>query len=173
LRLAVNVTVADLLDVKFPAEVQMVLVRRGLPASALVLELSESSVAEDPVRIGTALARLGELGVGLSLDEFGRGSASLLALRTIPVGEVKLDRSVVARMTGDRVEAAIARSAVTIGRELGMRVIAVGVEDQATANAVIAAGCELLQGYLVGKPVAAAELELALSVIEVGEGQAA
>jgi diguanylate cyclase len=163
LRLAVNVTAADLLDAKFPAEVETALVRRGLPLAALVLELAESSIAADPVRIGHALAQLGERGIGLSLNGFGSGRSSLVALRAIPVGEVKVDRTVVARMTSDPIDAAIVCSTVTLAHRLGMRVTAEGVEDEATAAAVLEAGCQVLQGYLLAEPLPAKELERQLN----------
>ena len=173
LRLSVNVSAADLLDVGFPDELKAALLAGEVPPSALVLEVSQRTIADDPGRVGNALARLGELGIGLSLDDFGHGFTSLASLRTIPVGEIKLHRSIVRGITGDRVDAAIARSTMAIGRELGLRMLAVGVEDRATADAVLAAGCDVLQGYLVGPPVPAGDFGLVLRSGRAREQQAA
>jgi EAL domain-containing protein (putative c-di-GMP-specific phosphodiesterase class I) len=159
LHLAVNTTVADLLDAEFPEEVAAALAEHGLPTSALVLEVTESSVLADPVRIGRVLARLGELGIELSLDDFGTGYSSLTHLRTLAVGEVKLDRSFVSRMCSDSTDAAIVYATIELAHKLGIRVVAEGVEDEQTWDALTALGCELIQGYALSRPVPGAELE--------------
>jgi diguanylate cyclase len=162
LYVAVNTTVADLLDVDLPSEVSAALAAHDLPPSALILEVTESSVLSDPARIGNVLARLGELGIGLSLDDFGTGYSSLTHLRTLPVGEVKVDRSFVGRMCSDTTDAAIVHAIVELAHKLGIRVVAEGVEDEDTWAALDALGCELVQGYALGRPVPATELELPL-----------
>jgi diguanylate cyclase (GGDEF)-like protein len=159
LHVAVNTTVADLLDVEFPVEVAQSLEDHGLPAEALVLEVTETSLLSDPVRIGNVLARLGELGIQLSLDDFGTGYSSLAHLRTLPVGEVKLDRSFVARMRTDDADMAIVQATVQLAHRLGMRVVAEGVEDAETWQALTELQCELIQGYALSRPVPAVELE--------------
>jgi diguanylate cyclase (GGDEF)-like protein len=159
LHMAVNVTVADLLDSALPNEVATALEAHGLPPEALVLEITESSVISDPVRIGDVLARLGELGIGLALDDFGTGYSSLDHLRTLPVSEIKVDRSFVARMGSDATDAAIVRSTINLAQSLGMHVVAEGVEDDATWSSLAEDGCELVQGYVISRPVPAAELE--------------
>ncbi len=163
LDLAVNTTVADLLDAGFPGEVADALAARGLPPDSLVLEVTESSVLSDPGRIGNILAQLGELGIRLSLDDFGTGYSSLTHLKTYPVGEVKIDRSFVARMCTDATDAAIVYATIELAHKLGIRVVAEGVEDEATWQALDALGCELVQGYVLGRPVPAAELEQVLN----------
>jgi diguanylate cyclase (GGDEF)-like protein len=160
LRLAVNLTLADLLDGKFPTEVERALAERRLPATSLVLELSEATLNADPERIRNALARLGEIGVGLSLDDFGSGVSSLAQLRAAPVGEVKLDRSVIAGITGDPTDAAMIHCTIMLSHQLGMRVVAEGAEDHATLAAVTAAGCDGVQGFALARPLPAAELRL-------------
>jgi diguanylate cyclase (GGDEF)-like protein len=159
LDLAVNTTVADLLDVNFPREVADQLARRGLPPHTLILELTESSVLSDPIRIGNVLAALGELGIGLSLDDFGTGYSSLTHLKSLPVGEVKIDRSFVSRMCTDLTDAAIVCATIELARKLGIRVVAEGVEDEETWTALNGLGAQLIQGYLLSRPLPADELE--------------
>ncbi len=172
LHVAVNTTVADLLDADFPREVAAALAAYGLPADALVLEVTETSVLSDPGRIGNVLAQLGELGIGLSLDDFGTGYSSLAHLKSLPVGEVKVDRSFVARMCTDPTDAAIVFATIQLAGKLGIRVVAEGVEDEQTWDALSALDCELIQGYLLSRPLPAAELEpqlLACATREVGD----
>jgi diguanylate cyclase (GGDEF)-like protein len=162
LHVAVNTTVADLQDARFPAEVAAMLAEHGLPPEVLVLEVTENMVLADPIRVGDVLAQLGELGLGLSLDDFGTGYSSLTHLKTLPVGEVKIDRSFVARMTTDPVDAAIVEATVRLAHSIGIRVVAEGIEDQLTWSSLIANGCELVQGYALSRPLPAGELEVLL-----------
>jgi diguanylate cyclase (GGDEF)-like protein len=159
LHVAVNTTVADLLDTHFPAEVAATLASHGLPPEALVLEVTENMVLSDPVRIGDVLAQLGELGLGLSLDDFGTGYSSLTHLKSLPVGEVKIDRSFVGRMTSDPVDAAIVEATIQLAHSIGSRVVAEGIEDHTTWSSLVANHCELVQGYALSRPLPAAELE--------------
>jgi diguanylate cyclase (GGDEF)-like protein len=160
LTIAVNTTVADLLDTGFPGEIAAALAAHGLPAQALVLEVTENSVLADPKRIGTVLAHLAELGVDLSLDDFGTGYSTLSHLKSLPVQEIKIDRSFVARMTTDATDVAIVYALIQLADRLGMRVVAEGVENQETWDALNALDCEVIQGYLLSRPVPAAELDL-------------
>jgi diguanylate cyclase (GGDEF)-like protein len=159
LHVAVNTTVADLLDADFPGEVAAALAAHGLPAEALVLEVTENMVLSDPVRIGDVLAQLGELGLGLSLDDFGTGYSSLTHLKSLPVGEVKIDRSFVGRMTSDPVDAAIVEATIRLAHSIGSRVVAEGIEDHVTWSSLVANRCELVQGYALSRPLPAAALE--------------
>jgi diguanylate cyclase (GGDEF)-like protein len=159
LHVAVNTTVADLLDVEFPDEVAAALAARGLAPDTLVLEVTETSVLADPARIGSVLAALGERGIGLSLDDFGTGYSSLAHLKSLPVGEVKIDRSFVSRMCADDTDAAIVYATIQLAGKLGIRVVAEGVEDEATWEALRECDCDLIQGYLLSRPLPAAELE--------------
>jgi EAL domain-containing protein (putative c-di-GMP-specific phosphodiesterase class I) len=162
LRVSVNVTAPDLHDSTLPEEVSAALAARDLPPDVLLLEVTETSVLTDPVRVGNVMARLGELGIGLSLDDFGTGYSSLSHLKTLPVGEVKIDRSFVAAMATDETDAAIVASIAQLAHSLGMRVVAEGVEDEATWGRLIGLGCELIQGYALSRPLPADELEPAL-----------
>jgi diguanylate cyclase (GGDEF)-like protein len=167
LHVAVNTTVADLQDAHFPVEVAAMLEDHDLPPEALVLEVTENMVLADPVRIGDVLAQLGELGLGLSLDDFGTGYSSLTHLKSLPVGEVKIDRSFVGRMTSDPVDAAIVEATIRLAHSIGSRVVAEGIEDQVTWCSLAANRCELVQGYALSKPLPAEELEELLHAVPV------
>jgi diguanylate cyclase (GGDEF)-like protein len=162
LQMAVNTTVADLLDVTFPDEVHAALVRHGVPAQELVLEVTESSVLADPERISAVMRRLGELGVELSLDDFGTGYSSMAHLKALPVGELKIDRSFVSRMCSDATDAAIVYALIQLARKLDIRLVAEGVEDRWTWDALRVLDCDLIQGYLISRPLPAAEIETQL-----------
>ena len=123
-----------------------------------MIEVTEGSVMSDPTRIGDVLERLAELGVGLSLDDFGTGYSSLVHLKTLPVGEVKIDRSFVTGAARDPKDAAIVRATIDLAHELGMRTVAEGVEDDESWARLAALGCELVQGYVLSRPVPAAEV---------------
>jgi diguanylate cyclase (GGDEF)-like protein len=158
LDVAVNVTVADLLDADFPDDVTAALDARGLEPSALIIEITERSLFSDPVRISSVLAALSERGIRLSLDDFGTGYSSLTHLRTLPVAELKIDRSFVAQMASDPADAAIVRSTIELAQALDMTVVAEGVEDEETWRLLADAGCQLIQGYALARPAPAADL---------------
>jgi diguanylate cyclase (GGDEF)-like protein len=159
LHVAVNASVVDLLDVQFPHEVAAALAAHDVPATALMIEVTESSVMSDPVRIGDVLGRLGELGVGISLDDFGTGYSSLVHLRTLPVCEVKVDRSFVGGMGSMSADLAIVRATISLAHDLGLRVVAEGVEDEATWQQLSDLDCEIVQGYFLAHPMPGPEFE--------------
>ena len=129
LHVAVNAFVTDLLDTGFPDEVAAALALHEVPAKALVIELTESSVLSDPTRIGLVLAELRELGIGLSLDDFGTGYSALTHLRDLPVNEVKIDRSFVSSMCTEPADGAIVEATIGLAGRLGIVAVAEGVED--------------------------------------------
>ncbi len=159
LHVAVNCTATDLLDTRLPDEVAAALAAHGLPAEALILEVTESSVLSDPTRIERVLHALRELGIGLALDDFGTGYSALTHLRTLPVTEVKIDRSFVSSMGTEPADAAIVEATVGLAQRLGIRAVAEGVEDDVTWERLAVLGCDLIQGFVLSRPVPAAELE--------------
>ena len=159
LHVSVNTTVADLLDVRLAAELTAALKRHGLPPEALVLEVTETAILHDPIRIGDVLARVGEIGVTVSLDDFGTGFSSLTHLKTLPVSEVKIDRTFVAGMASDPTDAHIVRWTIGLVNGLGLRVVAEGVEDEATWQRLAALGCDFVQGYGLSRPIPGCEIE--------------
>ena len=163
LHLAVNTTVADLLDMGFAGRVARALEVNEIAPEMLVLEVTETAVMTDPARIGLVLAELCSLGVELSLDDFGTGYSSLAHLRELPVSEIKIDRSFVTGMRHDPTDAAIVFAMIGLAHKLGIRVVAEGVEDEETWEALQRQGCELIQGYVISRPVEAAELERQLA----------
>jgi diguanylate cyclase (GGDEF)-like protein len=159
LTVAVNVSATDLVDTRFPDDVEQRLAHHDLPADALQLEVTEDTVMSDPERALDVLARLGEIGVGLALDDYGTGYSSLAYIKRLPVRELKIDRSFVSNMDTDDQDATIVRSTIELARNLGLRVVAEGVETQASWNALAAMGAHYAQGYLLTRPLPAAELE--------------
>jgi diguanylate cyclase (GGDEF)-like protein len=158
LSVAVNLSAANLADAELPDDVGRLLRRAGLPAHRLTLEITESTAMADPVRARGVLQRLSALGVSLSIDDFGTGHSSLDYLRRLPVDELKIDRSFISDMDGDPNDEVIARSTIELGHNLGLRVVAEGVESEETLAWLSAAGCDLVQGYAVSAPLPADEL---------------
>jgi EAL domain-containing protein (putative c-di-GMP-specific phosphodiesterase class I) len=158
LGLAVNVSVRNLLDRSFPAEVADRLRRTGTPPGRLKLEITESTIMADPETATSVLEELAGMGLELAIDDFGTGYSSLAYLRRLPVIELKIDRSFVSDMASERGDAMIVTSTIDLGHNLGLRVIAEGVEDDAVLDALRRAGCDGAQGYLLGRPVPFAEL---------------
>ncbi len=156
---AVNTTVPDLLDVNFPREVIEALGVRELPPDALALEITETSILSDPDRIGTVLAQFSELGVPLSLDDFGTGYSSLTHLKSLPIGEVKIDRSFITHLCADETDAAIVKGTIQLAHALGTTVLAEGVEDDATLTTLKQLECDRIQGFLLSRPLPAQEIE--------------
>jgi diguanylate cyclase (GGDEF)-like protein len=163
LHVAVNVSFTDLMDADFPVEVATALTQRAVDPGMLILEITESSIMSDAERVGDVLARLSEFGVRISLDDFGTGYSSLTHLGTLPVDEVKIDRSFVARMRTDPTADAIVRAIIGLAHNLGMRVAAEGVEDPATWEALARLDCALIQGFHLGRPMPLGEVEAFLA----------
>jgi EAL domain-containing protein (putative c-di-GMP-specific phosphodiesterase class I) len=116
--------------------------------------VTETSILSDPERISEVLASLRALGIGVALDDFGTGFSSLAHLRTLSVGEVKIDRSFVKGMAQQPADAAIVYATIELAHKLGHDVVAEGVEDEGTWEALKVLGCDRIQGYALGKPVA-------------------
>jgi diguanylate cyclase (GGDEF)-like protein len=159
LTVAVNLAAANVLDVGLPAMVQELLTDHDLPGEALVCEVSEHMVMSDPQRVVALLAAVRELGVRLSLDDFGTGQASLAHLKRLPLDEVKIDRSFVTSMADDDGDAVIVRSTIDLARNLGLDVVAEGVETADVLQALVALRCGSAQGYYLSRPVPPEELD--------------
>jgi diguanylate cyclase (GGDEF)-like protein len=163
LGVAVNVSPRGLLAPHFVAEVASLLEQTGVPACALTLEITESSIMSDPVTALAVLAELHQVGVQLSIDDFGTGYSSLAYLQRLPVHEVKIDKSFVLDLATDDSNVAIVRAIVDLAHNLGLRVVAEGVEDQRSLVILRQLGCHAVQGYLVSRPLPAGILESWLS----------
>jgi EAL domain-containing protein (putative c-di-GMP-specific phosphodiesterase class I) len=153
LGVAVNLSARSLLDPDLVSEVEHMLRLNGFPAQLLTLEITEGSLMSDTPRAVSQLDRLHDLGVRLSIDDFGTGYSALSYLKRLPVDEVKIDRSFIANLAFDDSDAAIVRSVVDLGTNLSLHVVAEGVEDQHTWERLVDMGCELAQGYYLGRPM--------------------
>lgn len=154
---AVNVSPRDVHTPGFAGAVAARLARHGVPAGALQLEITEHVLLEDPQRAADTLAGLTGHGVKMSLDDFGTGYSSLVHLRRLPVSELKIDRSFVARLAVDNEDAEIVRCTVDLAHSLGLLVVAEGVEDDETWERLRDLGCDAVQGWLVAAAMPPAE----------------
>jgi EAL domain-containing protein (putative c-di-GMP-specific phosphodiesterase class I) len=158
LTVSVNVTARHITNIDLPDQVEAALTAHGLPGEALVLEVTESCLMADPARTRTVLGRLRNAGVGVSIDDFGTGYSSFANLRDLPVNEIKIDRSFVSAATGSAANAAIVKSTIELGHNLGLDVVAEGVETQQDLDLLTGMGCDLIQGYFFSPPMSATEL---------------
>ena len=153
LPIAINLAAANILDVSLPDAVAERLAHYGLPGERLTCELSEHTVMADPRRAGEVLDRLRALGVRLSLDDFGTGHASLSYLKRLPLDEVKIDRAFVAGIVGDVNDALIVRSTIDLARNLGLEVVAEGVEEADVLLRLRSLRCHEAQGFHIARPL--------------------
>jgi diguanylate cyclase (GGDEF)-like protein len=158
LHMAVNLTVPDLLDLDLPDIIGRLLDETAVRPDQLELEITESTILADPFRVRQVLSGLNEMGLRLAIDDFGTGYSSLAYLRRLPVQTIKIDRSFVMDMCENASDATIVRSTIDLGRNLGLDVVAEGVESQEAWNALRAQGCTLAQGYFISRPLPADEL---------------
>jgi diguanylate cyclase (GGDEF)-like protein/PAS domain S-box-containing protein len=159
LDLAVNVSVRNLYEPAFVEAIQGALERTGLDGARVTLELTETQVMDDPLLAHGVLGRLSALGVRGSIDDFGTGHSSLSNLQSLPVSEIKIDKSFVLAMgDGDEAAATIVKSIVSLGQNLGLDVVAEGVETPSAMTRLAMLGCDYAQGYLFARPMARDEL---------------
>jgi EAL domain-containing protein (putative c-di-GMP-specific phosphodiesterase class I) len=151
--MSVNVSAHQVRDPDFPAEVEAALRRHGLPGSALTLELTETLLVDEHGDALAQLLRLRDLGVGIALDDFGTGYSALRYLQQFPVDVLKIDRSFVALLGADAGDDAVVRTIIELGRVMGMRTIAEGIETPAQAQRLRALGCRIGQGFLFARPM--------------------
>ena len=159
LPIAVNISARSFLDDTFPATVRGQLDTAGVPAGLLCLELTESTIMANPNRAIAALHELRAMGVRLALDDFGTGYSSMAYLKMLPVDELKVDRSFVRDLTTSDSDAVLVQSSIDLGHNLGLSVVAEGVEDVPTLMALTTLGADVIQGYHIGRPVPAASLQ--------------
>ena len=156
LDVAVNLSARSLHDPELTERITDLLRAHEVSPSRLQLEVTESAVMTDPARAVEVLGQLGVLGVGVSIDDFGTGYSSLTYLRKLPVSEIKIDKSFVIGMSGNGgQDKAIVRSTSELGHNLGLRVVAEGVEDAEALELLRSYGCDLAQGYYIARPMAA------------------
>jgi EAL domain-containing protein (putative c-di-GMP-specific phosphodiesterase class I) len=159
--LSVNVSALQI-DEDFCGVIERALKKTGFPAKQLELEITESALMADPALSIEYLKAWKQLGVRIAMDDFGTGYSSLSSLSRLPVDRLKLDRSLIHRMTLDRKGAAVVRLIISLGAELDMEVIAEGVETEEQLRMLTDLGCPQAQGYLLGRPMAAEQVQEAL-----------
>jgi len=162
LRMAVNLSARHLSDLALPRQVAEALERHGIPPAMLVLEVTETGILADPARVDAVVGTLRQLGVGIAVDDYGTGHASLSYLKTLEVDELKIDKSFVVDMGRDTHDFIIVRSTIALALDLGLRVIAEGIEDEETAVALRELGCDVGQGYHLGRPTTPDQILLRL-----------
>ena len=163
LRIAVNLSARHFMRGDLVRDVSAALGATGCDPSRLELEITETSVMEDPERVVALLHQIRELGVTVAIDDFGTGHSSLAYLKRFPVDNLKIDRSFIADVPGDKNNVAITQAVIAMGHSLGMRVIAEGVETRAQHNFLLAHQCDEYQGYYFSKPLAEPDFTALLS----------
>ncbi len=158
LGVSVNLAPRNLRDPGLPKVVAEALLRHGLPGAALTIEVTESGVFADATLAAGACGALRATGVGLSVDDFGTGYSSLMHLKHLPFSELKIDRVFTAGLMSNDHDAAIVRSIIDLGHELGRTIVAEGVESQEVLDRLRAKGCDLVQGFHISRPLPEPEL---------------
>jgi predicted signal transduction protein with EAL and GGDEF domain len=153
--IAINLSARDLVDQLLPQKIKEMLTANKLSNHAISLEITESSIMDDPKRALNTLNVLSEMGLKLSIDDFGTGYSSLSYLKNLPVNELKIDKSFVMNMENDKADVNIIRSTVDLGHNLGLKVVAEGIENQNVWTALESLGCDFGQGYFISKPMPA------------------
>ena len=155
---SVNLSPITLHDSRLPDQIAGLLDRYKVAPSALILEITESAILSDVVRATKTVSDLHDLGVQISIDDFGTGYTSFSYIRSLPIGEIKVDKSFVMNMRTENDDAVIVRTIVDMGKNLGLEVVAEGVEDEETGEVLAGLGCYSCQSYYISKPVDAAAL---------------
>ena len=153
LRISVNLSTRDLLDPDFPARLDVLLAKHRVAPHGFCLEITESAIMDDPLRAESTLKRLSERGFKLSIDDFGTGYSSLAYLKRLPVDELKIDKSFVMGMERDPDDAKIVRSTIDLAHNMGLSVVAEGVENIEIWHLLREQNCDEAQGYYMSKPL--------------------
>ena len=160
LQISLNISARDLLTPDLPNRIHDAMQAHRVPPDLVCLEITESGLMDDPGRALQTLNRMNALGIKLSVDDYGTGYSSLAYLKKLPVDEMKIDQAFVRNMVSDGDDLVIVRSTIELGHNLGLKVVAEGVEDEATLDKLKQLGCDLAQGYHISRPLAPEQLEL-------------
>jgi EAL domain-containing protein (putative c-di-GMP-specific phosphodiesterase class I) len=158
LRISINLSVRSLQDRQLPGQVQQLVDRHRINPDRVILEITESAIMSDPLTARRVMRRLSNMGFQLSIDDFGTGYSSLAYLKQLPVDEIKIDKSFVTRMDQDENDAVIVRATIDLAHNLGLKVVAEGVESTDVWDLLEMLGCDTAQGYLIRRPLDPAEL---------------
>jgi EAL domain-containing protein (putative c-di-GMP-specific phosphodiesterase class I) len=167
LGISVNISVHNLNNDLFANQVKQILVHRGLESSRLTLEITETGVMENAGRAIDMLRQLSKTGIVLAIDDYGTGFSSLAYLKQLPVHMLKIDKSFVMHMDRNQSDATIVQSTIDLGHNLGLRVVAEGVENESVHQMLAVMGCDCSQGYLLSRPLSPADFASWLGTQEV------
>jgi diguanylate cyclase (GGDEF)-like protein len=170
-RVAVNLSARNLHDAQLAPDIATMLQTHAVPASRLELEITETSIEADPRGTEELLTTLHNMGVGIAIDDFGTGYSAFSYLQRLPVDEIKIDRSFVMGMETDQRKHQIVRSTIQLGHNMGLRVVAEGVESEAVERELVELGCDVVQGYHIGRPMSADMCGARLSRAADGQAQ--
>jgi diguanylate cyclase (GGDEF)-like protein/PAS domain S-box-containing protein len=153
IEIAVNLSARNLQDAELPVRLKALLQQNEVSPEKITLEITESFIMADPVRAKEVLMEIHDMGINLSIDDFGTGYSSLAYLKTLPVNTIKIDKSFVADMANDATDSMIVRSIIFLAHNLGLKVVAEGVEDRQSWDMLEAYGCDIIQGYYLQRPL--------------------
>ncbi|MFZ6862115.1 EAL domain-containing protein [Undibacterium sp. Ji67W] len=158
IKISVNISTRDLLDQELPEKFAEILQRHQVQPQCFCLEITESAIMDDPVRAHITLDKLHAMGMELSIDDFGTGYSSLAYLKRLPVDELKIDKSFVLKMEQDIDDTKIVKSTIDLGHNMGLRVVAEGIENAEVLTLLKDLGCDQAQGYFISKPMPATKM---------------
>ena len=158
LSVSINISARDLMDVRLPEQFAALLQSHGCSAQWITLEITESAILDDPGNAVENLSRLHALGCRLAIDDYGTGYSSLAYLRRLPVDELKIDKSFVSNMARDASDTMIVRSTIELAHNMGLTVVAEGVDEEGALDRLRALGCDMVQGFLLSRPLTAEEI---------------
>lgn len=159
LQVAMNISARDLDDAEFPQRIERLLQAQQISPDYLALEVTESAVMKDPERNLSSLLKLRELGIELAVDDYGTGYSSLATLKSLPVQDLKIDKSFVLQLAEGGDDAVIVKSTIELAHNMGLKVIAEGIENIQSLNWLKERHCDVAQGYFISRPLAVADLE--------------
>jgi len=156
---SVNLSTRNLMDSAFPSHIEKLLQKHPVPANLLEVEITESTLIGDPERALSVIDRIHGMGVRFAIDDFGTGYSSLGYLKRLPIDTLKIDRSFIRDMLSDEQDAVIVQSTLGLAHSFGLEVVAEGVEDEKTLEALQNLSCEQAQGFYISRPVPAKDFE--------------
>lgn len=159
IKISLNISARDLLNPELPNIMQHALEKNAVPAHMVCLEITESALMEDPAKAHKTVSLLHDMGLELSIDDYGTGYSSLAYVKNLPVNELKIDREFVKNMVGSKEDIAIVRSTIELGHNLGLKVVAEGIENERELAMLKDFGCDEAQGFLISEALCAEDLE--------------
>src|SRR5437773_2595419 len=163
MNVSINISARDLMDLQLPERFAALLQAHGCAANWITFEITESAILDDPGNAIDNLSRLHALGCRLAIDDYGTGYSSLAYLRRLPVDELKIDKSFVMNMARDASDTMIVRSTIELAHNMGLTVVAEGVDDEGALERLRALGCDMVQGFLLSRPLTADEVAARLA----------